>query len=76
MFTHRPETSEQNSIYPVNNLTIPNLRGENMGIGEPSLSSSQPLSIFSSEWLWVEVWDLLNHIFPIELKLKSKNPLS
>ena len=30
-----------------------------MGTGEPSLSSSQPLSISSSRWLWVEVPDLL-----------------
>ena len=57
-------------------LTIPNLRGGNMGIGEPFLSSSQPLSISSSRWLWVEVLELLNHVFPIELKPKSQNPLS
>ena len=74
--THRPETSKQNSIFSVNNLIIPNLRGENMAIGEPSLSSSQSLSISSSGRLWVEVSDLLNHVFPIELKLESKNPLS
>ena len=47
-----------------------------MGTGKPSLSSSQPLSISSSRWLWVEVLDLLNHVFPIELKLESKNSLS
>ena len=47
-----------------------------MGTWEPSLSSSQPLSISSSRWLWVKVSDLLNHVFPIELKLESKNPLS
>ena len=47
-----------------------------MDTGEPSLSSSWPLSVSSSRWLWVEVSDLLNHIFPIELKLESKNPLS
>ena len=45
-----------------------------MGIGEPSFSSSQPLSISSSRWLWVEILDLLNHIFPIKLKLESKQP--
>ena len=45
-----------------------------MGIGEPSFSSSQPLSISSSRWLWVEILDLLNHIFPIKLKLESKKP--
>ena len=50
--------------------------GGNMGTREPSLSSLQPLSISSSWWLWVEVSDLLNHVFPIELKLESKNPLS
>ena len=47
-----------------------------MGIGEPSFSSSQPLSISSSRWLWVKILDLLNHIFPIKLKLESKNPPS
>ena len=47
-----------------------------MGIREPSLSSSRPPSISSSVWLRVEVSDLLNHVFPIELKLESKNPLS
>ena len=47
-----------------------------MGTGEPSLSSSQPPSISSFVWLWVEVSDLLNHVFPIDLKLQSKNPLS
>ena len=45
-----------------------------MGIGEPSFSSSQPLSISFSRWLWVEILDLLNHIFPIKLKLESKKP--
>ena len=59
-----------------NIFTIPNLRVGNMGIGEPSLSSSQPPSISSSRWLWVKVSNLLNHVFPIELKLESKNPLS
>ena len=29
-----------------------------MGTKEPSFSSSQPLSISSSHWLWVEVSDL------------------
>ena len=74
--THRPETSEQKPIQPVNILTILSLRGGNMGTGEPSLSFSQPLSISSSRWLWVEILDLLNHVFPIKLKLESKNPLS
>ena len=74
--THRPETWDQKPIQPVNNLTISKLRGGNMGTGEPSLSSLQPLSISSSRWLWVKVSDLLNHVFPIELKLESKNSLS
>ena len=30
-----------------------------MGTGEPSLSFSQPLSISSSCWLWVKIFDLL-----------------
>ena len=61
---HMPETSEQKPIQLVNNLTIPMLEGGNMGTGESSLSSSQPLLISSSHWLWVEVLDLLNHVFP------------
>ena len=40
-------------------LFIPKLGGGNMGTGEPSLSSSQSLSISSSWWLWVEVSNLL-----------------
>ena len=60
---HMPETSEQKPIQLVNNLTILMLEGGNMGTGESSLSSSQPLSISSSHWLWVEVSDLLNHVF-------------
>ena len=47
-----------------------------MGTGEPSLSSSWPPSISSFVWLWVEVSNLLNQVFPIELKLESKNSLS
>ena len=58
-FPHRAETWEQIPTKLGHILTIPNLRGGNMGIGEPSLSSSQPLSISPSEWLWVEVSDLL-----------------
>ena len=115
-FPHRAETWEQKPTELGNILTIPNLRGENMGIGNlpslphnlsqfpppgdcglkfqtcyilcffctfvkpiqsanilailklgvgrwvqgnPSLSSSQPLSIFSSSWLWVELSNLL-----------------
>ena len=58
-FPHRAETWEQKPTELGNILTIPNFRGGNMGIGEPSLSSSQPLSISPSEWLWVEVSDLL-----------------
>ena len=58
-FPHRAETWEQKPTELGNILTIPNLRGGNMGIGEPSLSSSQPLSISSSGWLWVEISDLL-----------------
>ena len=58
-FPHRAETWEQKPTELGNILTIPNLRGGNMGIGEPSLSSSQPRSISSSGWLWVEVLDLL-----------------
>ena len=46
--THKPKTSEQKSIQSVNNLTIPKFGGENMGIGELSLTSSQPLLISSS----------------------------
>ena len=47
-----------------------------MGTGEPSLSFSRLPSISSFVWLWVEVSDLLDHVFPIDLKLQSKNPLS
>ena len=64
-FPHIAETWEQKPTELGNILTIPNFKGENMGIGEPSLSSSQPLSISSSGWLWVEVSNLLNHVFPI-----------
>ena len=76
MFYLWPETWEQKPIQPVNNLTILNLRGGNMGRGEPSFSSSRPPSISSSVWLWVEVSDLLKHVFPIELKLESQNSLN
>ena len=58
-FPHRAETWEQKPTELGNILTILNLRGGNMSIGEPSLSSSQPLSISSSGWLWVEVSNLL-----------------
>ena len=58
-FPHKAETWEQKPTNLGNILTIPNLRSGNMGIGEPSLSSSQSLSISSSGWLWVEVSDLL-----------------
>ena len=58
-FPHRAETWEQKPTELGNILTIPNLRGGNMGIREPSLSSSPPRSISSSGWLWVEVSDLL-----------------
>ena len=58
-FSHRAETWEQKPTELGNILTIPNLKGGNMGIGEPSLSSSQPPSISSSRWLWVKVSDLL-----------------
>ena len=58
-FPHKTETWEQKPIEPGNVLTTLNFRGGNMGTGEPSLSSSQPLSFFSSRWLWVEVSDLL-----------------
>ena len=58
-FPHRAETWEQKPVELGNILTILNLRGRNMGIGEPSLSSSQPFSISSSGWLWVKVLDLL-----------------
>ena len=58
-FTHITETLEQKLIQPGNILTIPKLRSGNMGTWEPSLSSSQPLSISSSRWLWVEVSNLL-----------------
>ena len=50
--------------------------GWKYGYKELSLSSSWPPSISSSGWLWVEVSDRLNPVFPIELKLESKNPLS
>ena len=58
-FTHITETLEQKLIQPANILTIPKLGSGNMGTWEPSLSSLQPLSIFSSHWLWVEVSNLL-----------------
>ena len=58
-FPHRAETWEQKPTELENILTIPNLRGGNMGIGGSSLSSTQPLSIFSSGWLWVKVSNLL-----------------
>ena len=75
-FPYRAETWEQKPTEPRDILTILNLRGGNMGTGEPSLSSSWPPSISSFVWLWVEVSNLLNQVFPIELKLESKNPLS
>ena len=46
-------------IQPINILAILKYRSGNMGTWEPSLSSSQPLSISSSCWLWVEVSGLL-----------------
>ena len=55
---HRAETWEQKSTQLANILTILKFGGGNMGIGEHSLFSSQPLSISSSCWLWVEVSDL------------------
>ena len=58
-FPHTIETWEQKPTEPGNILTISNLRDGNMGTEEPSLSSSQPLSISSSPWLWVEVSGLL-----------------
>ena len=58
-FTHIAATLEQKLIQSTNILTILKLRDENTSTGEPSLSSSQPLSISSSRWLWVKVLDLL-----------------
>ena len=58
-FPHRAKTWEQKLTELGTILTILNLTGGNMDIGEPSLSSSQPFSISSSGWLWVEVSDLL-----------------
>ena len=58
-FPHKTEIWEQKPTELGNILTISNLRGGNMGIGEPFLSSSQPLSISPSEWLLVKVSDLL-----------------
>ena len=58
-FPHKIETREQKPTEPRNILTILNLRCGNMGTGEPSLSSSQPLSFSSSQWLWIEISDLL-----------------
>ena len=58
-FPHRAKIWEQKPTKLGNILTILILRGGNMGTGEPSLSSSQPLSFSSSQWLWVEVIDLL-----------------
>ena len=55
----RAETWEQKLTESENILTILNLRGGNMGTGEPSLSSSQSFSIPSSQWLQVEVLGLL-----------------
>ena len=47
-FSHRAETWKQKPIELENILTILNLRGGNMGTGEPSFSSSQPLNFFFS----------------------------
>ena len=57
--SYRAETWEQKPTEPGNILTILNLRGGNMGTGEPSFSSSRPPSISFSWWLWVEVSNLL-----------------
>ena len=51
----QPMFSLLNHVKPRDILTILNLRGGNMGTGEPSLSSSRPSSISSFVWLWVEV---------------------
>ena len=58
-FPYRAETWEQKPTDLGNILTISNLKGGNIGIGEPSLSSSQPLSISPFGRLWVEVSNLL-----------------
>ena len=57
-FPHRVETWDQKPIQPTNILTILQFGGGNMGTGESSHSSSQPLSISSSCWLWFEVSNL------------------
>ena len=59
VFPHKAETLEQKPIQPVTTITILKFRGGNKDTGESSLFSSQPLSIFSSRKLWVEVSDLL-----------------
>ena len=46
--TLKAKTLEKKSIQLANILTILKFRGANMGTREPSLSFSQPLSIFSS----------------------------
>ena len=58
-FPHKAETWEQKPIEWGNILTILKFRSGNMGIGDPSFSSSQPLLISSSRWLWVEFSGLL-----------------
>ena len=58
-FPHRAETWKQKPTELGNILTILNLKDGNIGTGEPSLSSSQLLSISFSWWLWIEVSDLL-----------------
>ena len=59
VFPHRAETWDQKPIQPTNFLIILKHRGRNMGTREPSLSSSQLLSISSSRWLWVKISNLL-----------------
>ena len=58
-FPLKVETLEQNPIQLANILVIIKLGGGNMGTVQPSLSSSQILSIPSSFLLWVEISDLL-----------------
>ena len=60
-FPHKAKALEKKPTKLGNVLTILNLRSGNMGTGEPFFSSSQPLSIPSSRWLWVEVSNLLKN---------------
>ena len=59
-FPHRVETSHKRKN-PLSQETFSQFRtlGVEIWVQEPSLSSSQPLPISSSRWLWVEVLDLL-----------------